>query len=156
MFSWLCIFQNTQVQYWVEYKIYAEWLCDRIIFYGLAKSDYWNLIFHQQVLQVGLIDRPGQGLQTSVYVPIFEIFMEIIGGCWFSYFNSRTMLTRTIHTIVLFESTSGEVTRIRYPVTRITYLENFLCQTNKLSVLLKSFLPCTLSCRRQCGSLYSN
>ena len=71
-------------------------------------------------------------------------------------FNSRTMLTRTIHTIVLFESTSGEVTRIRYPVTRITYLENFLCQTSKPSVLLKSFLHFALSCRRQCRSLYSN
>ena len=44
-----------------------------------------------------------------------------------------------------FESTSGEVTRIRYPVTRSTYLENFPCQTNKPSVLLKSFGPFTLS-----------
>ena len=35
------------------------------------------------------------------------------------------------------ESTPGEVTRIRYPVDRTTYLENFLCQTNKPSVLFE-------------------
>ena len=59
------------------------------------------------------------------------------------------MLTRTVYarkcTAVHPESTRGEVTRIRYPVTRITYLENFLCQTNKPSVLFKRFLPSTFS-----------
>ena len=45
---------------------------DRIIFYGSAKSDYWNLNCCQQVLQVGLIDRPGQGLQTLVYLGMFS------------------------------------------------------------------------------------
>ena len=63
------------------------------------------------------------------------------------------MLTRTVHTIALSESTPGEVTRIRYPVTRITCLENFMYQTNKPSALLKSFVPFTLSYRRQRGSL---
>ena len=65
----------------------------------------------------------------------------MIRGCWGSYFNSRTMLTRTVYlrkcTAVHLESTPGEVTRIRYPVDRITYLENFLCQTNKPSVLFE-------------------
>jgi hypothetical protein len=65
----------------VEHEVYAEVTDDRIIFYGSAKSDYQNLNFYQQVLQVGLIDRPGQGLHTSLYVLIFEIIMEIIGGC---------------------------------------------------------------------------
>jgi hypothetical protein len=32
-----------------------------------------------------------------------------------------------------------KVTRIRYPVTRITYFENFLRQTNKSSVVFKRF-----------------
>ena len=55
-----------------------------------------------------------------------------------------------------FESTPGEVTQTRYPVTRIEYLEKFLCRTNKPIVLLKSLLPFTLSRRRQCGALCSN
>ena len=36
---------------------------------------------------------------------------------------------------------------LEYPVTRTTYLENFLCQTNKPSVLLKSFVPSPSFCR---------
>jgi hypothetical protein len=64
-----------------EIQSLCEVTDDRIIFYGSAKSDYRKLNFYQQVLQVGLIDRPGQGLQTSVYVLIFEIFMEILRGC---------------------------------------------------------------------------
>ena len=51
------------------------------------------------------------------------------------------MLTRTVYlrkcTAVHPESTPREVTRIRYPIDRITYLENFLCQTNKPSVLFE-------------------
>jgi hypothetical protein len=31
--------------------------------------------FYQQVRQVGLIDRPGHGLQISIYVLIFEIIV---------------------------------------------------------------------------------
>ena len=57
-----------------------------------------------------------------------------IPGCWWSYFNSWTMLTRTVCAKVYAvhpESTRGEVTRIRYLVTRITYL-------NSLNV---SYLP---------------
>jgi hypothetical protein len=65
-------------------------------------------------------------------------------GCRCSHFNIQTMLTRIVHTIVLSESTSGEVIGIRYPVARIRYLGNFLCQTNKPSVLLKRSLPFTL------------
>jgi len=48
---------------------------DRIIFYGSAKSEYWNFNFCQQVLQVGLIDRPGHRLQIAVCVLIFEIIV---------------------------------------------------------------------------------
>jgi hypothetical protein len=53
---------------------------------------------------------------------------DIIRGCWWSYFNSRTMLTLKVCAemyAVHPESTRGEVTRIRYPVTRITYLKTF-------------------------------
>jgi hypothetical protein len=51
------------------------------------------------------------------------------------------------------ESTRVEVDRISYPVTRIMYLENSLCQTNKLSVLFSRFLPSTMYSRKKCGSL---
>ena len=52
-----------------------------LYFTGQQNPTIETYIFYQQVLQDGLIDRPGQGLQTSIYVLIFEIFMEIIGGC---------------------------------------------------------------------------
>jgi hypothetical protein len=89
----------------------------------------------------------GQGIQNLLHVLIFEI----IGECWESDFNSRTMLTRKLHTIPLtFESTLEAVTQIRYPVPRTMYLEKILCETNQNLVYswkisyLYSFLPKTV------------
>jgi hypothetical protein len=70
----------------------------QIILYGSAHSDYWNLNFrqHTHVLQVG-----------SFYREIFEI----IGVCWCSDFNCRTILTLTCsQDVVSWEHRSAVLT----------------------------------------------
>jgi hypothetical protein len=74
-----------------------------------------------------------------------RVLSEIIRGCWWSYFNSRTMLTRKVCTKVYAvhpEITRGEVPRIRYPVTWITYLKTFCVKRiNLVHSLNVSYLP---------------
>ena len=72
---------------------------------------------------------------------------HIIRGCWWSYFNSRTMLTRTVCAKVC-GCTPGEYTRrgnsnqLRCPVTRITYLKTFCVKRINLVYSLNvSYLP---------------
>jgi hypothetical protein len=97
-----------------------------------------------------LIDRPGHGLQNLLYdlilliIVYFKIYNRGMLMLIFKYSEYTDPYSTYEST---FESTSREVTRIKYPVTRSTYLENFLCQTNKPSVLLKSFVPSPSFCR---------
>ena len=73
------------------------------------------------------------------------VLYHIIRGCWWSYFNSRTILTRTVCAKVC-GCTPGEYTRRgnsnQVPGNSNHVPENFLRQTNKPSILLNvSYLP---------------
>jgi hypothetical protein len=75
---------------------------------------------------------------------------NIIRGCWWSYFNSWTMLNCTVCAKV-YSYTPGEYTRRgksnQVPGNSNHVPKHFLRQMNKPSILFKRFLPSTFCAR---------